>query len=78
MPIGRPPLQKLRSATKTNPSHQTSSIIAPGALGRMRPYAEIQRIDFAVTVALVGQSGRHPIPQPRRPDRKSLQAEATT
>jgi hypothetical protein len=33
MPIGRPPLQKLRSATKTNPSHQTSSIIAPGAFG---------------------------------------------
>ena len=33
MPIGRPPLQKLRSAAKTNPSHQTSSIIAPGAFG---------------------------------------------
>ena len=33
MPIGRPPLQKLRSATKPNPSHQTSSIIAPGAFG---------------------------------------------
>ena len=31
----------------------------------MRPYAEILRIDFAVTVDLVGQSRRHPIPQPR-------------
>ena len=30
--------------------------------GRMRPYAEIQRIDFAVTVDLVGQSGRPPSP----------------
>ena len=76
MPIGRP-LQKLRSATKTNPSHQTSSMIAPGAFGRMRPYAEVQRIDFAVTVVLVGQSGRHPIPQPRRPDHKSLQLGTT-
>jgi hypothetical protein len=28
----------------------------------MRPYAEILRIDFAVTVDLVGQSGRPPSP----------------
>jgi hypothetical protein len=44
----------------------------------MRPYAEIQRIDLAVTVVLVGQSGGIPIPEPRRPDHKNLQAEATT
>ena len=30
--------------------------------GRMRPYAEIRRIDFAVTVDLGGQSGRPPSP----------------
>jgi hypothetical protein len=29
----------------------------------VRPYAEIQRIDFAVSVVLVGQSGRHRIPR---------------
>jgi hypothetical protein len=48
--------------------------------GLMRPYTEIQRIDFAVTVVLVGQSGRHPHPPTprRRPDHKSPQVEATT
>jgi hypothetical protein len=36
--------------------------------------------DFAITIDLVGQSGRHPHPPTprRRPDHKSLQAEATT
>ena len=55
--------------------------IAPHVYGpkpSMRPYAEMLQIDFAVSVDLVGQSGRHSIPQPRRPDHKSLQAEATT
>ena len=59
-------------------SHHRERARRPDRSLRMRPYAEIQRIDFAVTVVLVGQSGRHPIPQPRRPDHKSLQAEATT
>ena len=37
---------------------------APGSKPSMRPYAEILRIDFAVTVDLVGQSGRPPSPNP--------------
>jgi hypothetical protein len=46
----------------------------------LRHYEEILRLDFAITVDLVGQSGRHPHPPTprRRPDHKSLQAEATT
>jgi hypothetical protein len=56
------PLAEVALGCERRASHQTSSIIAPGAFGRMRPYAEIQRIDFAVTVDLVGQSGRPPSP----------------
>jgi hypothetical protein len=51
---------------------------APGSKPSMRPYAEILRIDFAVTVESSRSIRAAPIPRPRRPDHKNLQAEATT
>jgi hypothetical protein len=66
----------LRSAS--NLQHNRALEAFNATIRAMRRYAEILRRDFAITVDLVGQSERHPIPRPRRPDHKNLQAEATT